>query len=228
MGGRRVVIRTLDAGADKQTDYFGLRREENPALGMRGVRFCLSRPEMFLAQLRAVYRASAFGNVSALFPMIASVWEARECRRLCEAAMEQLRQRGLEFNPRMETGLMIETPASVMIADGLAREADFFSVGTNDLTQYMLACDRQSDGLERHCDPRHPAVLRAVKMAADAAHRAGIRIGVCGEMASDKSLLPALIAMGIDEVSVPPAQVLAVRAEIRKQRAGECSAEEIL
>ena len=228
MAGKRVVIRTLDAGADKQTEYFGLRREENPALGMRGVRFCLSRPEIFLAQLRAIYRASAFGNVAALFPMIASVWDAKECRRLCEAAKEQLRQRGLEFNPRMETGLMIETPASAMIADGLARETDFFSVGTNDLTQYMLACDRQSGGLERHCDPRHPAVLRAVKMAADAAHRAGIRIGVCGEMASDRALLPALVAMGIDEVSVPPAQVLALRAEIRNLKAEECSAAGIL
>jgi phosphotransferase system enzyme I (PtsI) len=215
VGGRRVVIRTLDVGADKQADFLGLPREENPALGMRGVRVSLSRPETFRTQLRAIYRASAFGRVAILFPMIASLWEVQECKRMCRRVMEELEAEGVPFRRETELGVMIETPASVLLAEEMAREVDFFSVGTNDLTQYTLACDRQADGMERFCAPRHPAVLRAVRMAAEAAHRAGIWIGICGEMAADEALLSAFLDMGIDELSVPAPRVLPLRAALR-------------
>ena len=227
MNGRRVVIRTLDVGADKQADYFRLPKEENPALGLRGVRICLNRPEIFQTQLRALYRASAYGKIAILFPMIASVWEMRECRRACESVMAQLEREGIDFNRHTELGAMIETPASALIADALAKEADFFSVGTNDLTQYTLACDRQSGALERFLDPHHPAVLRAVKLAADAAHAAGIWIGVCGELAADPELLPTFLAMGVDELSVSPASVLSLRAAVRRSRRSECTLEKL-
>lgn len=225
MNGGRVVIRTLDVGADKQAPYLGLTEEENPALGMRGVRVCLSRPEMFRTQLRAIYRASAFGQVAILLPMVASVWEVRECRRLCREVMQALRREDVPFRQETEIGVMIETPAAALIARELAEEADFFSIGTNDLTQYVLACDRQSGELDRYYDPYHPAVLRAVKLAADAAHAAGIRVAVCGDLGADARALPALIAMGIDAVSVPPPAVLKVRAAIRALRAADCSME---
>lgn len=215
MNGGRVVIRTLDIGSDKQADYFRLPEEQNPALGVRGVRFCLSRPEVFHTQLRAIYRASACGKVAVMFPMITSVWEVRECRRACREVMAELDAEGIPYDRDIETGIMIETPASVFVADELAREADFFSVGTNDLTQYILACDRQADGLDRFRDPHHPAVLRALKMAADAAHAAGIRIGVCGELAADPEMLEFFLAIGIDELSVAPPAVLPLRAQIR-------------
>ena len=216
MNGRRVVIRTLDAGADKQADYFGMPKEENPALGIRAVRFCLNRPEIFRPQLRALYRASAFGKIAILFPMIASVWEVRECRRLCREVIAELEAEGLPCNPDTELGTMIETPASVLIADALAKEVDFFSVGTNDLTQYILACDRQCSDPGRFYDPHHPAVLRALKLAADAAHAAGIWIGVCGELAADPKLLPTFLSLGIDELSVTPSAVLPLRMQIRQ------------
>ncbi|MBR5224768.1 MAG: phosphoenolpyruvate--protein phosphotransferase [Clostridia bacterium] len=223
MNGKRTVIRTLDIGADKQTGYFNMKKEENPALGMRGIRVCLSRPEVFHSQLRAIYRASAYGRIAILFPMIASLWEVRACRRACMQVMAELEEEGIPFSKDTETGVMIETPASVLIAGELAKEVNFFSVGTNDLTQYMLACDRQSGDLGRFCDPHHPAVLRAVKMAADAAHAAGIRIGVCGELAADEALLPLFLGMGIDELSVPPSSVLPLRAALRQLAARDCT-----
>lgn len=219
MKGKRVVIRTLDAGADKQAEYFHMDREENPALGRRGVRFCLSRPEIFKTQLRALYRASAYGAVSIMFPMIASVWEVKECRRMCREAMRELEREGVPFNEKTEIGVMIETPASALIADELAREADFFSVGTNDLTQYLLACDRQSGSMGEFFNPKHPAVLQAVRLAAEAAHRAGIWIGICGELATDAEMLVHFLDMGVDELSVSPSSVLPLRMEIRKSAA---------
>lgn len=215
MRGSRVVIRTLDVGADKQADYLNLKKEENPTLGMRGVRFCLSRPEVFRTQLRALYRASAFGKIAIMFPMIASVWEVRRCRDLCRLVMAELEAEGIAYDRETELGVMIETPASVLIADDLAGEADFFSVGTNDLTQYTLACDRQGTDLEEFFDPRHPAVLRALRLVAEAAHRAGIWVGICGELAADPELLPFFLELGIDELSVSPAAVLPMRARLR-------------
>ncbi len=223
MGDRRTVIRTLDIGADKRADYLGLKPEANPALGLRGVRVCLNDPELFRTQLRALYRASAYGRVAILFPMIASVWEVRACRRLCRDVMEELRAEGIPFRRETELGVMIETPAAVLMADELAREADFFSIGTNDLTQYTLACDRQSGELGRFFDPHHPAVLRAVKLAADAAHRAGIWVGICGDAAADPALLETFLAIGVDELSVPPSEVLALRGRIRETDASACT-----
>ena len=223
MDGKRVIIRTLDIGADKQVGYFNLAHEENPAMGIRAIRICLNRPEVFRTQLRALYRASAFGKVAIMFPMITSVWEIRECRRACNAVMKELEKEGIPFNKDTEIGIMIETPASVFVADALAKEVDFFSVGTNDLTQYTLACDRQATDLGKFFDPHHPAVLRALKIAADAAHAAGIWIGICGELGADISLLPTFLAIGIDELSVSPSSVLPLRAEIRKSIAATCT-----
>ena len=225
MNGKRVVIRTLDIGADKQVDYFQMAHEENPALGVRAIRICLNRPEIFRTQLRALYRASAYGKIAIMFPMITSVWEVEECKRLCRSVMEELDAEGIPYNADTELGIMIETPASVFVAEELAQRVDFFSVGTNDLTQYTLACDRQAGDLGRFFDPHHPALLRAIKMAADAAHKAGIWIGICGELGADISMLPTFLAMGIDELSVSPASVLPVRAALRQSVAGECTLE---
>ena len=227
MEGKRVIIRTLDIGADKQVPYFNLQKEENPALGVRAIRICLNRPEVFRTQLRALYRASAYGKVAIMFPMITSVWEVRECKRACAAVMKELKEEGIPFNPDTEIGIMIETPASVFMASNLAKEVDFFSVGTNDLTQYTLACDRQANDLGKFFDPHHPAVLRALKMAADAAHENGIWIGICGELGADVSLLPTFLAIGIDELSVSPSSVLPLRAEIRKSIAQLCNLEKL-
>ena len=225
MNGKRVIIRTLDIGADKQVDYFHLHKEENPAMGLRAIRICLNRPEVFRTQLRALYRASAYGKIAIMFPMIASVWEVKECRRACQRVMDELSAEGIPFNPDTEIGIMIETPAAVFIADELAQLVDFFSVGTNDLTQYTLACDRQCNDLGKFFDPHHPALLRALKMTADAAHQAGIWIGICGELGADLSLLPTFLAMGIDELSVTPTAVLPLRAAIRKSIAKTCTLE---
>ena len=222
MNGKRVIIRTLDIGADKQVDYFHLHKEENPAMGLRAIRICLNRPEVFRTQLRALYRASAYGKIAIMFPMIASVWEVKECRRACQRVMDELTAEGIPFNPDTEIGIMIETPAAVFIADELAQLVDFFSVGTNDLTQYTLACDRQCNDLGKFFDPHHPALLRALKMTADAA---GIWIGICGELGADLSLLPTFLAMGIDELSVTPTAVLPLRAAIRKSIAKTCTLE---
>lgn len=225
MDGKRVIIRTLDIGADKQVDYFEMAKEENPAMGVRAIRICLNRPEVFRTQLRALYRASAYGKVAIMFPMITSVWEVKECKRACQKVMAELDAEGIPYNKDTEIGIMIETPASVFIADALAKEVDFFSVGTNDLTQYTLACDRQANDLGKFFDPHHPAVLRALKMAADAAHANGIWIGICGELGADISLLPTFLAIGIDELSVSPTSVLPLRAEIRKSIAQTCTLE---
>ncbi len=227
MEGKRVIIRTLDIGADKQVPYFNLQKEENPALGVRAIRICLNRPEVFRTQLRALYRASAYGKVAIMFPMITSVWEVRECKRACAAVMKELSEEGIPYNPETEIGIMIETPASVFMASNLAKEVDFFSVGTNDLTQYTLACDRQANDLGKFFDPHHPAVLRALKMAADAAHENGIWLGICGELGADTSLLPTFLAIGIDELSVSPSSVLPLRAEIRKSIAQLCNLEKL-
>lgn len=213
--GKRVVIRTLDIGADKQLTALRLRPEENPALGMRGVRVSLAHPTLFHTQLRALYRASAHGRIAILLPMIASVWEVRACKRLCREVMAELNAQGIPFSAEMEIGIMIETPASVLMAQELAEEVDFFSVGTNDLTQYTLACDRQTEGMERFFDARHPAVLKAIGMAVEAARRAGIWVGVCGDLAADAALLPTFLDMGVEELSVPPAMVLPLRAALR-------------
>ena len=223
MEGKRVIIRTLDIGADKQVDYFHMQKEENPALGVRAIRICLNRPEVFRTQLRALYRASAYGKVAIMFPMITSVWEVKECKRACTAVMKELDEEGIPYNPDTELGIMIETPASVFMARDLAKEVDFFSVGTNDLTQYTLACDRQANDLGKFFDPHHPAVLRALKQAADAAHAEGIWIGICGELGADTELLPTFLAIGIDELSVSPASVLPLRAEIRKANTATCT-----
>ena len=225
MGGKRVIIRTLDIGADKQVDYFDMKKEENPALGVRAIRICLNRPEVFKPQLRALYRASAYGKVAIMFPMITSVWEVKECKRACQSVMQELTKEGIPFNKDTEIGIMIETPSSVFIADDLAKLVDFFSVGTNDLTQYTLACDRQCNDLGKFYDAHHPAVLRALKMAADAAHANGIWIGICGELGADLDLLPTFLAIGIDELSVSPSAVLPLRAELRKSIAQTCTLE---
>lgn len=211
MEGRPVIIRTLDVGSDKQTACLPLPKEENSALGLRGVRVCLDRPELFKTQLRAIYRASAYSELAVMFPMIASVWELRACKDLCRQVMEELTREGKAFRPGLKTGVMIETPAAVLLARELAGLVDFFSVGTNDLTQYLLACDRQSACLGRYYDPHHPAVLRALKMVAEAAHAEGKWVGICGELGADLELLPFFLELGVDELSVSPASVLPVR-----------------
>ena len=197
MGGKRVIIRTLDIGADKQADYFHLDKEENPAMGLRAIRICLTRPEVFRTQLRALYRASAYGKIAIMFPMITSVWEVQEIKRICRNIRAELAEEGVPMADKVELGIMIETPAAVMMSAELAREVDFFSVGTNDLTQYTLAVDRQGVGLDRFFDAHHPAVLRMIRMTAENAHRAGIWIGICGELGADAELTETLLSMGI-------------------------------
>lgn len=215
MGGKRVIIRTLDIGADKQADYFHLDKEENPAMGLRAIRICLTRPEVFRTQLRALYRASAYGKIAIMFPMITSVWEVQEIKRICRNIRAELAEEGVPMADKVELGIMIETPAAVMMSAELAREVDFFSVGTNDLTQYTLAVDRQGVGLDRFFDAHHPAVLRMLRMTAENAHRAGIWIGICGELGADAELTETFLSMGIDELSVSPSAVLPLRSAIR-------------
>lgn len=215
MGGRRVIIRTLDIGADKQADYFHLDKEENPAMGLRAIRICLTRLEVFRTQLRALYRASAYGKIAIMFPMITSVWEVQEIKRICRNIRAELAEEGVPMADKVELGIMIETPAAVMMSAELAREVDFFSVGTNDLTQYTLAVDRQGVGLDRFFDAHHPAVLRMIRMAAENAHKAGIWIGICGELGADAELIETFLSMGIDELSVSPSAVLPLRPAIR-------------
>ena len=215
MGGRRVIIRTLDIGADKQVDYFHLDKEENPAMGLRAIRICLTRPAVFRTQLRALYRASAYGKIAIMFPMITSVWEVQEIKRICRNIRAELAEEDVPMADKVELGIMIETPAAVMMSAELAREVDFFSVGTNDLTQYTLAVDRQGVGLDRFFDAHHPAVLRMLRMAAENAHKAGIWIGICGELGADAELIETFLSMGIDELSVSPSAVLPLRSAIR-------------
>lgn len=221
MGGKRVIIRTLDIGADKQADYFQLAHEENPAMGLRAIRICLTRPEVFKTQLRALYRASAYGKIAIMFPMITSEWEVLEIKRICEGVKAELRKEEQPFDENIELGIMVETPAAVMMSDRLAKLVDFFSVGTNDLTQYTLATDRQGGNLDRFFDAHHPAVLRMIKMAADNAHKAGIWIGICGELGADTSMTETFMALGVDELSVSPSAVLPLRSTIRSINTAE-------
>ena len=216
MAGKKVIIRTLDIGADKQVDYFDLDKEDNPALGYRAIRICLTRPEIFKTQLRALYRASAYGQISIMFPMIISVAEVRKIKEIVEEVKEELRKEGVAFREDVELGIMIETPAAVMVSRELAKEVDFFSVGTNDLTQYTLAIDRQNQKLEDFYDAHHPAVLAMIRMAAENAHAEGKWIGICGELGADVTLTETFLEMGIDEFSVAPGMVLRVRQKIRE------------
>lgn len=215
MAGKKVIIRTLDIGADKQVDYFGLKKEENPALGYRAIRICLTRPEIFKTQLRALYRASVYGKLGIMFPMITSVSELEKILGICEEVKSELNAEGIEISDSIELGIMIETPAAAVISDLLAPMVDFFSVGTNDLTQYTLACDRQNTELEDFIDTHHEAILRLIKMAADNAHKHGAWIGICGELAADTTLTETFMRMGIDELSVSPGFVLKVRETVR-------------
>ena len=216
MASKKVIIRTLDIGADKQVDYFSLAKEDNPALGMRAIRLCLDRPEIFKTQLRALYRASVYGKLGIMFPMIASVWELEEILDICKQVKRELSENGVEISGDVELGIMIETPAAAIISDRLAPMVDFFSVGTNDLIQYTLACDRQNPSLERYCDTHHEAILRLIQFAADNAHKHGKWIGICGELAADTSLTEAFLRMGIDELSVSPSYVLRLRDAVRR------------
>lgn len=215
-GGKTVIIRTLDIGADKKVDYFELPKEDNPAMGFRAIRICLERNEIFKTQLRAIYRASAYGNLAIMFPMIISVEEVLKIKDIAAQVKEELSNKGIAYSDDVRTGIMIETPAAAIISDELAREVDFFSIGTNDLTQYTLAVDRQNRKLENFYNPHHKAVLRLIKMVADNAHKAGIWAGICGELAGDLSLTETFLSMGIDELSVSPSKVLPLRDEIRK------------
>ncbi len=215
MAGKKVIIRTLDIGADKQVDYFGLGKEDNPALGYRAIRICLTRPEIFKTQLRALYRASVYGKLGIMFPMITSVSEVEKIKETCEQVKQELKEQGLSYSEDVELGIMIETPAAAVISDRLAPLVDFFSVGTNDLTQYTLACDRQNPNLESFCDTHHEAILRLIEMAATNAHKYGAWIGICGELAADVTLTETFLRMGIDELSVSPGFVLKVRNQIR-------------
>lgn len=212
---KKVIIRTLDIGADKQADYFSLQSEENPALGLRAIRLCLERPEIFKTQLRALYRASVYGDLGIMFPMITSEWELRQTLDICADVRNELRDEGQSFAD-VELGVMIETPASALISDRLAPLVSFFSVGTNDLTQYTLACDRQNPRLERFCDTHHEAILRLIELSAKNAHAHGAWIGICGELAADISMTEAFLRMGIDELSVSPSFVLKVRDTVRR------------
>jgi len=214
MGGRQVIIRTLDIGADKQASYFKLPREENPAMGMRAIRICLTRKDLFKTQLRALYRASAHGNIAIMFPMICSVKEVHEAKATAAEVMEELRAQGLPFNPKVPIGIMVETPAAAVISDLLAKEVDFFSLGTNDLTQYTLAVDRQNESISRFCDTHHEAVLRLIRLTCENAHKAGIMAGICGSLGADPSLTQTFLDMGLDELSVEPSCILSLRRRI--------------
>ena len=215
MGGKKVIIRTLDIGADKQADYFHLAHEENPAMGLRAIRICLERMEVFKTQLRAIYRASAFGKCSIMFPMIISVWEIKKIKEIVEVVKEELRKEGHAIG-EVELGIMIETPAAVMMSDELAKEVEFFSIGTNDLTQYTLAIDRQNECINRFYDSHHPAVLKMIQMTIDNGHKNGIWVGICGELASDLTLTETFMNMGIDELSVSPTYILPLRKKVRE------------
>ena len=210
MAGKPVIIRTLDIGADKKCDYFEMEPEENPAMGCRAIRICLTRPEIFKTQLRALFRASAFGNISIMYPMIISVDELRKIKTIVAEIRQELTEQGVAFGEPKQ-GIMIETPAAVMMSEELAKEVDFFSIGTNDLTQYTLAIDRQNPKLDAFYDPHHPAVLRMIQMVVENAHKAGIWAGICGELGADTTLTRRFLAMGVDELSMSPGSILPVR-----------------
>lgn len=221
MAGKRVIIRTLDIGADKQCDYFEMEKEENPAMGCRAIRICLTRPEIFKTQLRALFRASAFGKVAIMYPMITSVSEVRRIKEIVAEVRAELDAQGVAYG-EVEQGIMIETPAAVMISDDLAAEVDFFSIGTNDLTQYTLAIDRQNIKLDEFFDPHHPAVLRMIQMVVENAHKKGIWVGICGELGADLSLTQTFLKMGVDELSVSPGRILPLRKIVRETDVSKC------
>ena len=210
MAGKRVIIRTLDIGADKKCDYFEMEEEENPAMGCRAIRICLTRPEIFKTQLRALLRASAFGNIAIMYPMITSMWEVKKIKEIVEEVKQELTEQGIGFGNPLQ-GIMIETPAAVMLSEALAKEVDFFSIGTNDLTQYTLAIDRQNEKLDDFYDSHHPAVLEMIRMVTENAHKAGIWAGICGELGADLELTQEFLAMGVDELSVSPGRILPIR-----------------
>lgn len=210
MAGKRVIIRTLDIGADKKCDYFEMEEEENPAMGCRAIRICLTRPEIFKTQLRALLRASAFGNIAIMYPMITSLWEVKKIKEIVEEVKQELTEQGIGFGDPLQ-GIMIETPAAVMLSEALAKEVDFFSIGTNDLTQYTLAIDRQNEKLDDFYDSHHPAVLEMIRMVTENAHKAGIWAGICGELGADLELTQQFLAMGVDELSVSPGRILPIR-----------------
>ena len=225
MAGRRVIIRTLDIGADKQCGYFEMEKEENPALGCRAIRICLTRPNLFKTQLRALVRASVYGEIAIMYPMITSVWEVKRIREIAALVKAELAEQGMKFG-EPEQGIMIETPAAALVSGELAKESDFFSIGTNDLTQYTLAVDRQNTKLDPFYDPHHPAVLRMISMAVESAHRAGIPVGICGELGADQTLTREFLAMGVDELSVSPENILPLRkiileTNVQEYRAGK-------
>lgn len=215
MAGKKVIVRTLDIGADKQVDYFNLDHEENPAMGYRAIRICLDRRDIFRTQLRALLRASAYGNIGIMYPMIISVDEVKEIKKIVESIKAELTEKGIEYG-EVEQGIMIETPAAVMISDLLAEEVDFFSIGTNDLTQYTLAIDRQNSKLDNIYDAHHPAVLRMIQQTIENGHKAGCWVGICGELGADMTLTETFLKMGIDELSVSPTFVLPIRKLIRE------------
>lgn len=220
MAGKKVIIRTLDIGADKQVDYFHMEKEENPAMGYRAIRICLDRPEIFKTQLRAIYRASYYGTISIMFPMIISVKEVKRIKEIVAEVKAELTTEGIPFKD-CELGIMIETPAAVMISDLLAEEVDFFSIGTNDLTQYTLAIDRQNPKLDSFYDSHHEAILRMLQMVVDNGHKHGCWVGICGELGADTTLTSTFLKMGFDELSVSPAMILRVREEIRNTKEEE-------
>ena len=214
MAGKKVIIRTLDIGADKQVDYFNLAKEENPALGYRAIRICLDRVDVFKTQLRAIFRASSFGKISVMYPMIISVDEVKKIKEIVAEVKAELDEQGVPYGD-VEQGIMVETPAAVLMSEELAKEVDFFSIGTNDLTQYTLAADRQNAALESMIDTHHPAVLRAIEMTIKNGHKGGAWVGICGELGADTSLTEKFIEMGVDELSVTPSRILHVREAIR-------------
>lgn len=215
LGGKTVVIRTLDIGADKKVDYFQLDPEENPAMGMRAIRICLTRVDLFKMQLRALLRASAYGKIAIMFPMIISVWEVQRCKEILNEVRQELDEKGVAYDKDMEIGIMVETPAAAVMSEELAKEVDFFSIGSNDLTQYTLAIDRQQTKLDAFFDPHHPAVLKLIQMTIENGHKAGIWVGICGELGADLTLTETFLRMGVDELSVSPPSVLPLREKVR-------------
>lgn len=213
--GKTVVIRTLDIGADKKVDYFQLDPEENPAMGMRAIRICLTRVDLFKTQLRALLRASAYGKIAIMFPMIISVWEVQRCKEILYEVRQELDEKGIAYDKDMEIGIMVETPAAAVMSEELAKEVDFFSIGSNDLTQYTLAIDRQQTKLDAFFDPHHPAVLKLIQMTIENGHKAGIWVGICGELGADLTLTETFLRMGVDELSVSPPSVLPLREKVR-------------
>lgn len=227
MFGKRIIIRTLDIGADKNVGYFDMPKEENPAMGVRAIRICLTRPQLFKTQLRALYRASVFGKIAIMFPMITSVSEVKRIKEICRDVMDELKEENIPFNEKTELGIMIETPAAAIISDKLAGEVDFFSIGTNDLTQYTMAIDRQNSAAEHFCDIYHTSVLRLIKTVVDNSHKHGIWTGICGELGADTEMTKLFLAMGVDELSVSPGAILPIKKIILETDVSKIRDEEL-